>query len=375
MSLMTFEEVRPWARAIKDRVAKHAMPPWFIDRNVGIQEFKAPAPERTLSEAEIATIVKWADSGAPRGNPADLPPPRNFDNFDLAKWTIGEPDWVIDLPKPVEVPASGPNLWLDIEADTRLTEDRWVKAYETKPSLEAFPVVHHAAGTIVGETGGAHSDGFSSEYALGKTGDILPEDTGILLKAGSRINFNLHLAPNGKKTMVQISLGLQFYPKGFVPKRKIERNSTAFVADMDLPPGESEIRTDGYQFLKDNVRVTVYQPHMHNRGKRQCLEAIYTNGEVETLNCVNWDFGWHIAYNYADQIQPLLPKGTVLHIVSWHDNSAANKWNPDPKNWAGFGIRTMDDMSFAHISWYTLSDAEFAKQVQERAAITGRPTQ
>jgi hypothetical protein len=372
MSLLTYEQARPWARAIKERVVKRAMPPWFIDRNVGVQGFKAPAADRTLSNAEIETLVKWVDGGAPMGNPKDLPPPREFD--DLARWTIGNPDWVIKLPEAINVPANGPNWWLDIEADSGLTEDRWVKAYETKPAVESFPVVHHVAGSVINESKDGRDAGFGSEYALGKTGDILPDDTGVLIKAGSKITFNLHIAPNGKETDVQVYLGLQFYPKGYVPKRRIVRKSVAFTTDMDLPSGSDNVRTEGYEFLKENVRLTVYQPHMHNRGKRQCLEAVYTTGHVETLSCVDWDFGWHIAYNYADDVGPLLPKGTVLHIVSWHDNSAANKWNPDPKNWIGFGVRSMEDMSFAHISWLALSDEEFAQAVKERAEARKRQT-
>ena len=127
--------------------------------------------------------------------------------------------------------------------------------------------------------------------------------------------------------------------------------------------------------LDNNIRLTVYQPHMHNLGKRQCLEAIYRDGRVQTLNCVNWDFGWHIAYNYTDDSQPLLPKGTILHVISWHDNSKANRWAADPRNWVGWGNRSTDDMSFAHISWYTLSDEEFAQHLRQRQTNTSNTNQ
>ena len=96
------------------------------------------------------------------------------------------------------------------------------------------------------------------------------------------------------------------------------------------------------------------------------MEAIFSDGRVEAINCVNWNFGWHIAYNYTEDVQPLLPKCTVLHVTTWHDNSAANKWNPDPRNWAGFGQRSSDDMAFAHVSWYPLSDEDFKQAVAER---------
>src|SRR5262249_46954798 len=208
------------------------------------------------------------------------------------------------------------------------------------------------------------------EYALGKTGDIFPDGTGYLIKAGSKIQFNLHYASNGKRTTDRTSVGLTFYPKGYVPKYKVSRQLVEYLQDLDIPAGESNIRHDGYRFLTENVRITVFQPHLHNRGQRECLEAIYTDGRVETLNCVNWNFGWHIAYNYADDAQPLLPKGTVLHTITWHDNTAANKWNPDPRNWVGFGNRSSDDMAFAHLSWYTLPDKEFEEQVTARRAAS-----
>jgi len=360
MSLLTYEEVRPWARAIKDRVARRSMPPWFIDRTVGIQKFKE---DRSLSDQEIATIVKWADSGA-KGNPADMPPPRTFDT-NVYQWTIGQPDLIIPIPEPWVVAADAPNQWVDLISDSGLTEDRYIKAIETKPSLEGFKVVHHASTYLLLEDGAEEALG---EYALGKTGDIFPDGTGRLIKAGTKIKFNMHYASNGERTTDRTSVGFTLYPKGYVPKHKLIRRAVGTITDLDIPAGESNVRHDGYTVMAANVRLTVVQPHMHNRGKRQCVEAIYTDGRVQPLNCINWDFGWHIAYNYADDVQPLLPKGTMLHVISWHDNSTANKWNPDPKNWIGWGDRSSDDMAFTHLSYYELSDEEFAAEVKVRRA-------
>jgi hypothetical protein len=172
--------------------------------------------------------------------------------------------------------------------------------------------------------------------------------------------------PNGKDTTDRTSIAFWFYPKGYQPKHPLIRRSVGSVTDLDFPPGDNNVRTDGYTMLEDNVRLTVFQPHLHNLGKRQCLEAIFKDGRVQTLNCVNWDFGWHIAYNYADDVQPLLPKGTMLHVISWHDNSKGNKWAADPRNWVGWGNRSTDDMSFAHISWFALTDEEYEQQLKAR---------
>ena len=370
MSLMTYEETRPWARSIKQRVETRKMPPWFIDRTVGIQDFK---DDRSLTDEEIAIVSQWVDSGAPRGNPADLPAPVEF-NDNLYEWTVAdelgrEPDLVVPIPEPFLVPAASPNWWIELVSDTGLTEDRWVKALETKPSITGFPVVHHASTSMFLPEAPEERERFG-EYALGKTADIHPDGTGRIMKAGTHLLWNLHYSanPNGEDTYDQTSIALWFYPKGQEPDRRLSRQSVGSVTDLDFPAGDSLVRTDGYTFLQNNVRLSVFQPHLHNLGKRQCMEAIYQDGRVQTLSCADWDFGWHIAYNYADHAQPLLPKGTVLHIISWHDNSEANRWAADPRNWVGWGNRSTDDMAFAHISWYELTDEEYQAQLEERLA-------
>lgn len=368
MSLLTYEAARPWAKAIRTQVTKRAMPPWFIDKNVGIQHFE---DDRSLNDKDIDTIVKWVDAGAPLGNAAEMPPPRTF-NDNLYEWTLAsqlgrQPDVVVPIPAAFVVKAGTPNWWIDMLSDMGLKEDRWIKAYETKPSLEGFPVVHHATTSMLKPNG--EEEGLS-EYALGKTGDIHPDGTGRLIQAGTNIRWNMHYSqnPNGKDTTDRTSIAFWFYPQGYQPKHPLVRRAVGSVTDLDFPPGENNVRTDGYTMLEDNVRLTVLQPHLHNLGKRQCLEAIFKDGRVQTLNCVNWDFGWHIAYNYADDVQPLLPKGTMLHVISWHDNSRANKWAADPRNWVGWGNRSTDDMSFAHISWFVLTDVEYQQQLKDRLA-------
>ena len=363
MSLLTYEETRPWARSIKDRVSTRKMPPWFIDRHVGPQEFKA---DKSLSDDEIATIVQWVDSGAPRGNPDDLPPPIVFD--DMNRWHISEPDWIVPIPEPFVVEAAAPDWWGNLESDSGLTEDRWVKAVETKPSAEGFPVVHHAVTFVRDEDGGR--GGFLNEYALGKNGDIFPDGTGRLVGADAKIGFNLHYHAIGREVTDRTSVGLTFYPRDVEPTRQIFALHIGDNEDLDIPAGETNIRHDGYHHLSENIHLSVFQPHLHNLGTRQCVEAIYPDNSFETLNCAGWDFGWHIAYNYEDHAAPLLPKGTVLHVISRHDNSDANRWNDDSKNWAGFGQRSSDDMSFAWLSWYTMTDEEFEAEKAARATRT-----
>ena len=361
MSLLTYEDARPWARSIKDKVVTRSMPPWYIDKNIGVQGFKY---DYSLTDKEIATLATWVDNGAPRGNPADMPPPREF--RDIAEWKIGEPDWVVEIPEPFVVAAEAPNWWGNLTTDSGLTEDRWVKAVETKPSLEGFPVVHHAVTSMEDLESEDGDYNFLNEYALGKNGDIFPDGTGREIKAGGQIRFNMHYAANGVETTDRTRVGLQFYPKGVVPERKLISAHVGDDEDLDIPAGESNVRHDGFYRLKENAQITAFQAHLHNLGKRQCLGAVLPDNSKQILSCADWDFGWHIVYNYEDEVAPLLPKGTTLHVTSWHDNSEANRWNDDPTNWAGFGQRSSDEMSFAWVSWYELDDESFEKAVEER---------
>ena len=213
-------------------------------------------------------------------------------------------------------------------------------------------------------------EGHLVEYAVGKNGEIYPEGTGRLMKADAIVRFNMHLASVGEEVVDRARLGVKFYPKGYVPKHRLREGSFAVEHDMDTPAGEANARTDSYQLLTEPMKIVGFQPHMHYRGKRQCLEAIYSTGRAETLICSGWDFGWHTMYHIADEAMPLLPANTMLHVISWHDNSLANVWNPDPKNWIGYGHRTIDDMSFVRLAYFYLSDEEFEQEVRERMKLT-----
>ena len=215
MSLLTYQDVRPWARAIKDRTATREMPPWFIERNVGVRNFKEDA---SLSDEEIATIGQWVDAGAPRGNPADAPPPLQLASLD--EWRIGTPEWIVELPEEQTIGAVDADHWLNVWADSRLTEDRYIKAVETKPSAGAYSVVHHVATSMRWEEeDGEEGGGFLNEYAMGKNGDIFPDGTGRLIKAGTQIRFNLHYSSVGEEVTDRTRVGFKFYPKGHVPER------------------------------------------------------------------------------------------------------------------------------------------------------------
>ena len=173
-----------------------------------------------------------------------------------------------------------------------------------------------------------------------------------------------------------MKLGLKLFPKGVVPKYVAFTQHMGDSQELDIPAGQIA-RHDGYFRLPRPALVSSFQPHMHNRGKAMCMEAIYPDvradsarpgpARTETLSCVsNYQFGWHITYPYADDVAPLLPAGTIIHITVWHDNTAANKCNPNPKNWVGCGQRSIDEMSFAWVTLTYLDDADYQQRVQAR---------
>jgi hypothetical protein len=369
MSLLTYKDARPWARSIKEKVVRREMPPWHIDRNVGVNKFK---DDPSLTETEIATITNWVDHGSPEGNPTDLPAPRQFSDFD--KWHF-KPDLIVSMPRPYTLKANGQDEYYDVDVDPHFAEDMYIQAVETKPDI-GFKVVHHADTSLIEDAEVDPVGLFLNEYAVGKNADIFPSTAGRFIKAGSKIHFNLHLHPNGVETPVSISLGLKLYPKGVAPKYVAFTQHMGEVSDLDIPAGQV-VRSDGYFRLTKPAVISAFQPHFHTRGKAQCMEAIFPDlrpdaarpgaARTETLSCVsNYQFGWSMTYPYADDAAPLLPAGTVIHVTTWHDNTDHNPHNPNPKNWVGYGLRTIDEMSFAWVSLYYIDEAEYQQRLQAR---------
>ncbi len=381
MSLLTYEDAKKYATRIKARVAARIMPPWHIDKTVGIQAFKN---DRSLSEQQIATIVQWVEEGAPLGNSADLPPPATFPDPDRWQFTglYGPPDLIIRS-APFTVPAHGQDKWFRPLVDAGVTEARWVRAIEIKPvNPAARRVVHHVLTMleqnedgITGLAESAHESqmtaGLFMEWAVGKSGEIFQPDAGKLLLPGAKIRWEIHVHAMGEEFQdQQVELAVYLYPSGFVPKHRtvlrmfdVSRNS-----DLDIPPGQIAM-TQNFFVMPAPARLENFQPHMHMRGKAMSMEAIYPNGRKEVLSVVNnFQWRWHVNYIYADDAAPLLPEGTVLVFTAWHDNTAANPNNPDPLQWVGWGDRTVDEMAHAWIDVTYLEQAEFDSLVAARKA-------
>ena len=364
MSLLTYQESRPWARSIKQKVMAREMPPWHIDKNVGIQRIKG---DRSLTDVEIDTIVRWVDAGAPMGNPADMPEP--VEHQDFGAWTI-EPDVIVTSP-PHTVPATAGDWWGDYIVESGITEDRYIQAIQTKAG--DLRVVHHALTYAVTDPDApaddSSNDFFLNEYAVGKNADQYPDATGKMFEADSRVRFSFHYHSIGEEVTEQTQLGLKLYPKGTVPDHVLYSRQLGQAGELDIPAGQIT-RHDGYATMYLPGRLTGFQPHMHFLGKRQCLELIYPDATTEMVSCANFDFNWHIVYNYEDEVQPIYPAGTKLHVISYHDNTEAHRGNLDSVNWTGGGSRTIDEMAFGWISWFDLSEEEYAAELKARKDST-----
>ena len=362
MSLMNYQETRPWARSIRAKVESREMPPCHIDPKVGVQAFKN---DKSLSDDEIATIGSWVDGGAPRGNPEDAPVPVQFQEF--GAWTI-DPDVIVTSP-PHTVPAEAGDWWGDYIVPSGISTDRYIKAIQTKAG--DLRVVHHALTYAVTDPDSSlndsSEDAFLNEYAVGKNADVYPDGSGRLFPADSRVRFSFHYHSVGEEATDQTELGLVLYPEGEEPNKILYSRQLGQAGELDIPAGQVT-RHDGYQKMYLPGKLTGFQPHMHFLGTRQCLELIYPNGSTEMVNCANFDFNWHIVYNYDDPSQPIYPAGTTLHVISYHDNTQANRGNHDAKNWTGGGSRTVDEMAFSWISWHDLSDEEYAAELEVRKA-------
>ena len=391
MSLITFQDTRPWARSIKQRVVSRQMPPWHIDQSVGVRKFKN---DMSLSDEQIDTIARWVDAGAPEGNPKDMPPakPLLTDNeWQAVKDGLGPPDLIVRSSE-FTMPAKHQDVWYRPMSDLPITEPRWARMVEIRPTnLKGRKVLHHAIAYLVlnndpeaVNTGTTSSAGGSApvdnlvdrrpqlmEWAIGKGYDLFREGTGKLLLPGEKISWDEHIHAAGEEVTAGAEIGIWLYPKGQEPKKRsylIGFTGLRKREYLDIPPN-SVAHTEGFTVLKENTLITNFQPHFHLRGKAMQVEAILPDGTNEIISYVGrFNFNWMTNYIYDDDAAPVYPKGTVIHVTAWHDNTKANPFNPDPDQWVGYGDRTVDEMAHAWMNVIYLNDEEYKALVAERRA-------
>ncbi len=398
MSLLTYQEVRPWAAAIKEAVVTRKMPPWMADPHVGRW-----SNDSSLTEAEIAAIKAWVEGGKLEGDAKELPPKPVF----AEGWRVGKPDMVISIPR-FKLEGKGPDEYSYVTVPTNFTEDRWVVAAELRPGNRK--IVHHAHVFVIEEGGQqAHAkadpaeeygkwlrinegtlsfirpdapvinDGCArddngvfpgaqqndlgsliSSYLPGREPDVYPEGTARLIKAGAKLNFQIHYSrATGKTEYDETSVGLIFAKEP--PKtvaRRIDLSNHMFLIPANDPNHEV---TECHTFQKD-LYITSLTPHMHLRGKAMKIEVTYPDGRTKPLlNVPTYNFNWQITYRAAEPI--FIPKGTRLKITAHFDNSRNNPLNPDSTKAVRWGAASETEMMDG---WIEYVDASAAPQLQTK---------
>jgi hypothetical protein len=388
MSLRTYAESRPWAKDIKQRVITHNMPPWHLDKTVGIQHF---SNDRSLTDDQVNLIVRWVDAGAPAGDAKDMPAPLQWN--DDNHWTLakqfGEPELVIKSDD-YTMPAHGQDVWFKPLTEVQLNEPRWVRAVEMRPgTVKGRKIMHHVLARLMQDEtaykasnpgagdggGGSGGAGLLMEWAVGKNFDIYRPGSGKLLLPGSKIWWELHIHAVGEEIRDHAELAVYFYPKGEVPKYRTYLTLFGATANtgsrLDIPPN-TVTETQAFHVLNRPARLENFQPHMHLRGKAMAMEAILPDGTVQMLSYVNnFNFNWMNNYIYTDDAAPVLPKGTILHVTAWHDNTTANKDNPDPDQWVGYGDRTVDEMAHAWVNVTYISEEDYSEWASKHPKSRG----
>ena len=353
-SMLTYEQTRPWAKAMKEAVLMKKMPPWYADPRYG--RF---SNARTLAQKDIDTIAAWADAGAPRGDPKDMPPPVNF----IEGWSIPKPDVVYELPEPFHIPATGTIEYQKVVVPSGFTEDKWVQYAEARPDDRAR--VHHMI-LFVREPGShwlkdakpgvffvapkpkdddtvdtsALPSDFLVGYAPGQPPEMLEPGQAKFIKAGSDLVLEIHYTTNGKASTDRSKFGLVFAKTP--PKERVITLS-ATNGKIRIPPGDPNYRADAEFELGTTVKLASLHPHMHGRGKDFEYRVVYPTGESETLLKVpHYNWHWQLWYTLATPL--VLPKGTKIECTAHYDNSPNNPDNADPTKEVTWGDQSWDEM-------------------------------
>jgi hypothetical protein len=332
MALRTYQEVRPFARAIKDRVVSRRMPPWPADRAVG--HF---ANDPSLTAEQIATIVRWVDEGATQGDPADMPALPVFPEG----WQLGEPDLIVELPE-IQIPATGKDIFPIPSVTLDLKEDRWMRAVEVRPANRE--VAHHAVlfGGGPGLLQMSSVANVLAVWAVGTPPTVYPEGTGRWIRKGQAITANLHYHPNGTPQADRIRVGL-YFGKGDL-KHEVA-TAVAGNVTFEIPPQTNRHELRAVYVADQDINIVSFFPHMHLRGRDMVMTATFPDGRKQVLlNVPAYDFNWQLFYYPSDRIT--LPRGTRVDVVAHYDNSPGNRANPDPSRAVRFGETSEDEMMF-----------------------------
>ena len=381
MPLVTYEQTAPFAglmeykTGLRDRAG--AMPPYYLEKDIGIQEYK---DDPSLSDEEVAKISAWARSGSPEGNPADAPPALTFETG--AVWSAGEPDLIVRS-EDITVLGTAPDWWGDIpRIPIPIEEDRYVSSVEiievndlnteglAPGTVGGRNIIHHMIwSTQVLDENLNAVGGFPIPWPvheIARNPDIFDPDSGRLLKKGSYVvSDSVHLHSTGVDTTGHLMIGFRFHPVGYEPKYRPALFGLGNGVDISITGDQDSQELHAYAVLEQHTKIVTFEPHRHAPGERMCLEAIW-GYTVETLSCVGYDHNWVRGYTYADHTAPLLPKGTVLHIVGYMNNTKTNPNVPDSRNWQGSGNRSVTNMFIDLGMRVSLSEEQFLQEMADR---------
>jgi hypothetical protein len=334
MALTSYNEVRPWAKAVKERVLTRTMPPWFADPRHG--EFKN---DRRLSKQEMDTIAAWVAVGAPEGDPGDLPPIIDY----AAGWNIGKPDLVIDFGLDYEVPKDGVVPYQYFKVPTNFTEDKWIEAAEIRPQHRN--VTHHINVFVLEPDQKDNNGPLLTGFAPGVQPLRLEPGSAMLVKAGSVFLFQAHYTTTGTSVKDRSFIGLRFAKQPPALRSVTDR---AYNATFRIPPNDPDYVVDATWTAPADVDVFAFMPHMHFRGKSFEFTAVFPDGRREILlNVPGYDFNWQLGYELKTPIHML--KGTKIECVAHFDNSPNNKFNPDPSKEVRWGDQTWEEMMIGFV--------------------------
>ena len=392
MSFLTYQDARPWAKAIREAVLLKKMPPWFADPH-----YDKFSNDRSLSKAEIDTLVAWSETGAVEGNPNDMPAPRKF----VEGWNIGQPDAVFDMPNEFRIPASGTIDYQYIVIPTGFTTDKWVRMAEVRPGNRAL--VHHMIAFVrppgskwlrdaqpgipfvpkkrnEERSGGRNNQDrdegeggqFLVGFAPGTVPEILPPGQAKLIRAGSDFVFQMHYTANGKAGTDRTHLGLIFAKE---PPAERVLTAAADNRKFVIPAGDPNYRVEASITIQDKATLTALLPHMHLRGKDFEYRIVYPSGESEILLRVpKYSFSWQLSY-YLDKPR-VVTKGTRIECTAHFDNSPNNAENPDPGKEVRWGDQSWEEMmiGFFDLAFDAGKDPGSLFKKEEKPAQTDRST-
>jgi mono/diheme cytochrome c family protein len=355
--LKTYAQARKRAADIATVVSNRQMPPW----KAVPQAYPRFKYERSLSAPDIATVVAWAEAGAPEGDPSRVPTPPEFSD----EWKLGTPDLVLEMPADFEVPAEGPDIYRCFVIPTSLGEDRYISAIEYRPGNRR--VVHHMLG-YVDTTGegrkrdeadlgpgylcsgggpGIKPQGDLGGWALGNEPSVLPEGVGRPLPKGSEVVLQVHYHPRGKPDVDRSRIGIHFNK---APVKQTMNWSIVAKRDLNIPADNPNVEVETSWTIPIDVEMLSIMPHMHQIGRKMRIWATLPGGrEIGLVRVDDWDFNWQNTYDFEKPLT--LPTGSVVKIVAHYDNTAANPRNPNsPPKTVRWGEATTDEMCLGILS-------------------------